>query len=58
MERIQKIIASSGYTSRRKAEELIKQGKVYINGKIIDELGYKVSNNDIITINGEVINLK
>lgn len=56
MERIQKIIASSGYTSRRKAEELIKQGKVHVNGKKIDELGYKVSNNDIITINGEVIN--
>ena len=31
MERLQKVIAESGYTSRRKAEELIKAGKVYVN---------------------------
>ena len=35
MERLQKVIAASGYTSRRKAEELIKAGKVYVNGKIV-----------------------
>ena len=33
MEKIQKIIANRGYTSRRKAEELIMQGKVYVDGK-------------------------
>ena len=33
MERLQKVIAQSGYCSRRKAEEFIKQGKVYVNGE-------------------------
>ena len=39
MERLQKLIAESGYCSRRKAEELIKQGKVTLNGKKVTELG-------------------
>jgi 23S rRNA pseudouridine2605 synthase len=52
MERLQKVIANSGYTSRRKAEELIVQGKVYVNGKKISELGAKVSSNDDIVVNG------
>ncbi len=56
MERLQKVIANSGYTSRRKAEELITEGQVKVNGKIIKELGTKVSYNDVITINGETIN--
>lgn len=50
MERLQKIIANSGYTSRRKAEILILEGKVEVNGKIIKELGYKVNQNDTIKI--------
>ena len=37
MERLRKVIANSGYCSRRKAEELIKQKKVVVNGKIISE---------------------
>lgn len=56
MERLQKVIASSGYTSRRKAEELITQGKVYVNGKQVKELGTKVNYEDVITIDGNVIN--
>ena len=52
MERLQKIIADSGYTSRRKAEELIKQGKVFVNGVKVVELGTKASFGDIITVNG------
>lgn len=52
MERLQKVIAQSGYTSRRKAEELIKTGKVTVNGNVITELGTKVSGNDDIVING------
>ena len=39
MERLQKLIAESGYCSRRKAEELIKQGKVRLNGEKVTELG-------------------
>lgn len=52
MERLQKVIANTGYTSRRKAEELIKSGKVYVNGEIVTELGTKVSGNDDIVIEG------
>ena len=50
MERLQKVIAESGYASRRKAEELIKAGKVYVNGIKITEMGYKVNGNDLIDI--------
>ncbi len=53
MERLQKVIAESGYASRRKAEELIKAGKVYVNGIKITEMGYKVNGNDLIDINGK-----
>ena len=51
--RIQKAIADSGYTSRRKAEELIAAGKVKVNGHPA-EIGMKVDvRKDIITINNE-----
>ena len=53
MERLQKVIAQAGICSRRKAEELILAGKVAINGKICTELGTKVDENDIITIEGK-----
>ena len=43
--RLQKYLADAGIASRRKAEELIKQGKVYVNGKIVNELGTKVTPN-------------
>lgn len=56
MERLQKVIASYGYTSRRKAEELIRKGKVMVNGKIITELGTKVESNDVISIDSVIIN--
>lgn len=52
LERLQKVIAESGYTSRRKAEELIVQGKVYVNGEKVTTLGTKVSPSDIITVDG------
>lgn len=52
MERLQKIIASSGYCSRRKAEELIEVGKVYVDGKKVTELGTKVNGNEVIVVEG------
>lgn len=55
MERLQKIIAESGYASRRKAEELIKNGKVIVNGKIVTELGTKASFGDDILVDGKKI---
>lgn len=52
MERLQKVIANSGYCSRRKAEELILEGKVFVNGSVIRELGTKVSHDDEIEVDG------
>ena len=55
MQRLNKYIASSGLCSRRKADELIEQGKVAVNGKIITELGFHVGTKDKVIVNGEVI---
>ena len=56
MERLQKVIANSGYTSRRKAEELILAGKVSVNDEIVKELGTKVNDDDVIKIDNKVLN--
>ena len=58
MERLQKIIAQSGYCSRRKAEELITLGRVKVNGKVVTELGTKAELSDIITIDNKKIDLE
>ncbi|KGR84870.1 pseudouridine synthase [Lysinibacillus odysseyi] len=52
MERLQKVIAYAGVASRRKAEQLITEGKVKVNGKVVRELGTKVSNSDTIEVEG------
>ena len=57
VERVQKVIAASGYCSRRKAEELIRLGLVYVNGDKAN-LGDKVSGNDYIEVEGMAINEK
>lgn len=54
--RIQKMIADCGYCSRRKAEELISQGRVKLNGRPV-KLGDKCGFKDLITIDGERIML-
>lgn len=56
--RLNKYIASLGYCSRRKADEFIFAGKVKLNGKIVDEMGVKVSEEDKIEVGGEQINKK
>lgn len=48
--RLNKFIASSGLCSRRKADELIEQGLVKVNGKIIKEMGFLVTNKDKVTV--------
>ena len=55
MERLQKVIANSGYCSRRKAEELISDGKVKVNGVVVSQLGFKVDGNDEVMIGNKVI---
>jgi 23S rRNA pseudouridine2605 synthase len=51
MERLQKVIARAGIASRRKSEELIKEGRVKVNGKIVKELGIKVTASDKVEVN-------
>ncbi len=55
MERIQKVIANSGYTSRRKAEELLIKGKVKVNGIVVKELGTLVDSSDTIEVEGNIL---
>lgn len=52
MERLQKVIAHAGMSSRRKAEEWIQEGRVKVNGTVVKELGIKVGPNDKVEVNG------
>lgn len=55
-ERLQKFLAQSGISSRRKSEQLITLGKIKVNGKIVTELGTKINPEiDIIEYNGRII---
>lgn len=53
--RLNKYIASSGLCSRRKADELIEQGIVAVNGKTVTELGYLVQPKDKVFVNKKLI---
>lgn len=53
--RINKYIAHRGIASRRKADELVSSGAVKINGKVVDEPGYLVKEDDVVEVNGTVI---
>ena len=55
MIRLQKVIADSGFCSRRKAEEYIVNKKVMVNGKIVSGLGTKVDEKDEIIVDGNAI---
>ncbi len=56
LERLQKVMAYAGIASRRKSEDIIKAGRVSVNGKIIKELGFKVDpKGDLIKVDGKVI---
>lgn len=58
MERLQKFISECGVASRRKAEELIVNGKVKVNGQIVKELGTKVSSSDYVEVEGKALTTK
>jgi 23S rRNA pseudouridine2605 synthase len=56
LERLQKIIASAGICSRRKAEELIAEGRIQVNGEVITELGTKAdAAKDHIRVDGKLL---
>ncbi len=56
-ERLQKYLAKCGIASRRECEEIIKEGRVAVNGKIIKEMGYIVSNVDAVLVDGIEVNV-
>lgn len=55
MERLQKVIANAGIASRRKAEELITNGRVKVNGTVIRVLGFKVSSKDKVEVDNKLL---
>lgn len=55
MERLQKRIARSNIASRRKAEQMILDKRVTVNGKLVTELGYKVSKDDVVRVDGNLV---
>ena len=55
-ERLQKILAQAGIASRRKAEELILEGRVQVNGQVITELGTRADiKHDHIRVDGKLL---
>lgn len=59
LERLHKVLAQAGVSSRRKAEELILSGRVHVNGRVVDTLGAKVNpENDAVDVDGRRIHLE
>ena len=56
--RINKYIAQAGFCSRRKADELIANGNVKINGAVLREPGYDVAEGDRVEVNGRELSTK
>ncbi|MFV0604448.1 MAG: pseudouridine synthase [Niabella sp.] len=54
---LNKYLAHSGVCSRRDAAELIKEGNVKVNGQVITEPGYKMAQQDTVTLNGKKIQI-
>lgn len=54
-ERLQKVMARAGVASRRASEKIIAEGRVKVNGQTITELGFKVAQDDSISVNGKLI---
>ena len=54
--RLQRYLASAGVAARRKAETLITEGRVKVNGKVVTQLGSKVDpDNDEVSVDGEAV---
>jgi 23S rRNA pseudouridine2605 synthase len=55
---LNKFLSHSGVSARREAAEIVKSGKVMVNGKVIIEPGFKVSERDEVKVNGKQINIR
>ncbi len=53
--RLNKYLANAGVSSRRDADAFIQEGRVMVNGKVVSELGYKVSPGDEVKFNGKLV---
>lgn len=53
--RLQKYLSSCGVASRRKSEEIIKSGKIRVNGEVITQMGFTVSSEDKVEYYGEIL---
>lgn len=53
--RLNKYLAHAGVASRRKADEIIKEGRVKVNGTVVTEMGYRVQPEDQVTLDGKVL---
>ena len=52
---LNKLLSNAGIASRRQCAELIKEGKVKVNGKVVTEPGFRVSEKDAVTYNGKKV---
>lgn len=53
--RLQSYMASCGVASRRKCEEIITSGRVKVNGEVVNVLGSKVTEKDVVSVDGKII---
>ena len=53
--RLNKYIAKAGIASRRKADILISEGRIQVNGEVIINFSYQVKEQDIVTYNGKIL---
>jgi 23S rRNA pseudouridine2605 synthase len=53
MERLNKFLAHAGVGSRRHCEELIVRGRIAVNGRTVRELGTKVEDGDVVSVDGQ-----
>ena len=56
--RLNKYLSHAGIASRRSADELIKEGRVKVNGKVVTEMGHKVKAKDDVEFDGKLITLE
>ena len=53
--RLQKYLAACGVSSRRHGEEMIRDGRVTVNGRLITQMGTQVEENDVVRVDGKVV---